>query len=525
MNTSSYIISQIVHDLPNYWNTLAIQLLHDIIVTTSSFERMSGMTDIINLHVSNNLLNLDATEIATLIQDGQISSEEVTTTLINHIKEINKHLNAVVENRFTEAIEEAKLADKSLHKTDLTNKPLYGVPISMKESLHVKGMKTTGGIKHRKDIIMSRNADVVERLKEAGAIILCKTNTPALCFCHETDNKLYGRTNNAWDIKRTAGGSSGGEAALIGVGGTPVGMSSDIGGSIRFPSHFNGVVGFKPGKYQVSSEGHLPADIIPLKARMSGVGPIGKSVRDVKLVYDIVKEHNDKKSLYEKMQIEILPNDNGFPLSEDTADLMDEVTNYVQDIYQTRLSIPPYFNDSATVWQEIMAIDGGKEIKDLAFNTDRVNVYKHYLKEKMTNKTATHTYLSWALIGANLFKPSQKRKNEIEEFITEGDRVLHSYLKNRLLVFPVYYRSALRHGDLYKEIFSIKKTYSKFMPYIAYANVWGLPSLTVPIGFDNSDLPIGIQIMSRNGNEDAIFKLGILLEEMFGGYVRSTMYD
>src|SRR5690625_5863235 len=98
--------------------------------------------------------------------------------------------------------------------------------------------------------MMTENASSVNKLQEAGAIILCKTNTPSLCFCHETDNKLYGRTNNAWDKKRTAGGSSGGEAALIGVGGTPLGMSSDIGGSIRFPSHFNWVVGFKPGTHQ-----------------------------------------------------------------------------------------------------------------------------------------------------------------------------------------------------------------------------------------------------------------------------------
>lgn len=509
----------------NYQKKLAIKSLHAIINSTSTFERMSGMSKVMNLQIKNNLLNLDATEIAALIKDGQISSEEITKTFIDHIKKVNPSLNAVVEERFSDALEEAKDADQNMNHININNKPLYGVPVSIKESFHVKGMKTTGGVAHRKDIIMSKDAEVVERLKNAGAIILCKTNTPALCFCHETDNKLYGRTNNAWNKKRTAGGSSGGEAALIGVGGTPIGMSSDIGGSIRFPSHFNGVVGFKPGKFQVSSEGHLPADNIPLKTRMSSIGPIGKSVRDVKLVYNLILKSKVKKSFFEKMQIEMLPNDNGFPLNEQTASLMDQVYEYVSTIYQTNLSIPPYFNDSAVIWQEIMSIDGGKEIKDLAFNTDRVNVWKHYLKEKMTNNTATHAFLSWALIGANLFKPSQKRKKEIDSFIEEGDRALHSYLKNRLLIFPVYHRSALRHGELFKEIFSIQKTYTKFMPYIAYANVWGLPSLTVPIGFDDKNLPVGIQIMSKNGNEDAIFKLGQLLENKFGGYVRSTIYD
>ena len=484
------------------------------------------MTNNIKLKVSNNLLNLDGTELAALIKDRQITCEEITTTLISHIKNVNSILNAVVEERFGEAIKEAKEKDQNIENINFNEKPLYGVPISIKESFHVKGMKTTGGVYHRKDLIMNKDAVVVEKLKKAGAIILCKTNTPALCFCHETENKLYGRTNNAWDKERTAGGSSGGEAALIGVGGSPLGMSSDIGGSIRFPSHFNGVVGFKPGKDQVSSEGHIPADTIPLKTRMSSIGPIGKSVRDVQLVFELISESNKlNKTLFKKMDVEILPNDNGYPLSDETAHLLNNIYQFVSESYHTSLSIPPYFNDSAQLWQEIMSIDGGKEIKELAFNTDRVNVWNQYLKEKVTGKTKVHTYLSWALIGASLFKPSQKRKKEIEAMIDEGDRILNSYLKNRLLIFPVYHRAALRHGELYKEIFSINKTYLQYMPYTAYANVWGLPSLTIPIGFDEHHLPIAIQIMSKNGNEDSIFDLGKKIEKRFGGYTRSKVYD
>src|SRR5699024_8066190 len=127
-------------------------------------------------------------------------------------------------------------------------------------------------------------------LKKAGAIILGKTNTPSLCFCQETENKLYGRTNNPWDVTRTAGGSSGGEGALIAAGGAAAGIGSDIGGSIRFPSHFNGVVGFKPGKYQVSPNGHFPSENTPLQERMLGIGPMGKSVRDIALLYDVIAD-------------------------------------------------------------------------------------------------------------------------------------------------------------------------------------------------------------------------------------------
>lgn len=483
------------------------------------------MSNRINLKIKNNLLHYDATDIASFIQNRQLTSENITNILISHIQGVNKELNAVVEDRFSQALEEAKQADQFIDHVDFNQQPLYGVPISIKESLHVKGMKTTGGINHRKDLIMTQDADVVERLKLAGAIILCKTNTPSLCFCHETDNKIYGKTNNAWAMNRTAGGSSGGEAALIGVGGIPVGMSSDIGGSIRFPSHFNGVVGFKPGKFQVSTAGHFPPDNIPLKARMSSVGPIGKSVRDVELLYHITTNNVEQKSLFEKMLINILPSDNGFPLSEQMKEKLDQITEYISNLYDTSYAIPPFFNQSATIWQEIMSIDGGKELKQLAFNTDRANVWKYYVKEKVRGNTKTHPYLSWALIGASLFKPSTKRKQEIEKLIEEGDRTLYNHLKNRILLFPVYYRSALKHGELYKEIFSIKKTYTEYMPYTAYANVWGLPSLTVPVGFDQDGLPIGIQLMSRSGNEHSLFYLGTLLEKEFGGYVRSTLYD
>lgn len=473
-----------------------------------------------------NLLHLDGTQIAELIREKTLTIEEITIAHIQHIKNINKELNAVVEDRFEEALKEAKEKDNNIDQINFNEQPLYGVPISIKESFHVKGMKTTGGVYHRKDIMMNKDAVVVKKLKDSGAIILCKTNTPTLCFCHETDNKLYGRTNNAWDKTRTAGGSSGGEAALIAVGGSPVGMSSDIGGSIRFPSHFNGVVGFKPGMNQVSSEGHIPADNIPLKTRMSSIGPIGKSVRDVKLLYHLTKNTEDSnKTLFEKMNVEILPNDNGYPLSNETADILSYIYQFIETKYNTNLSVPPFFNESAQIWQEIMSIDGGKEIKELAFNTDRINIWKQYMKEKVTGKTNTHNYLTWALIGASLFKPSQKRKNEIQSIINDGDIILERYLKNKLLIFPVYHQSAPLHGNLYKEIFSINKTYKQYMPYIAYANVWGLPSLTLPVGFDQNYLPIGIQIMSINSNVESIFTLGEQLENEFGGFKRSTIYD
>ncbi|MGM8365197.1 amidase [Virgibacillus sp. W0181] len=472
----------------------------------------------------NTILDMDATSIAAAIKMQSVTSSDAVTAYITHMKKVNPHLNAMVEDRFTFALQEAEQVDKNIND-DQKNKPLYGVPISVKESFHVKKMKTTGGLIHRQDIISSTDADVVTKLKNAGAIILGKSNTPTLCFSQETDNKLYGRTNNAWDVTRTAGGSSGGEGALLGAGGAAAGIGSDIGGSIRFPAHFNGVVGFKPGTDKVSLNGHFPTNSHPLQIRMLGMGPMGKSVRDMELFHNIMAyEPVSIKSLND-MKIDIYPTNDNYPLSNSTKDIIEKISTKLSSSYDVKRILPPFFEDSAKIWQELMSINGAAEIKKLALNNNGSSVITSYMKEKWANNTNMHPYLSWALIGANLFKPSFKRLAEIQSVLERGDEILNAYLKNRLLIFPVYHTAASSHSSTFKEIFSIRKTYIKFMPYIAYANVWGLPSLTVPVGVNEENMPISVQVMSINGNEQAIFQLGKILEDEFRGYVRSTQFD
>lgn len=475
-----------------------------------------------NPKVSSNaidILSLDATSIASLIKNGRLTSVEITRTYIDHIKKINPKINALVEERFDEAMAEAEEKDALLKHSHKIG-PLHGVPISVKESFHVENMKTTGGLEHRQDLISRENADVITRLKEAGAVILGKTNTPALCFCQETDNKLYGRTNNPWDLDKTAGGSSGGEGALLASGGAAVGIGSDIGGSIRIPSHFNGVVGFKPGMHQVSALGHFPPITIPLQERMLAMGPMGKSVRDMELLYDIIADKSPSWHSLNQFKIDILPVSINYPLGEETKIILNSMEKFISTSYSTRRSVPPYFEDSALLWQEIMSMYGSKIIEDEAFNNDRSNVLSSFFKEKLTQRTKVHPYLSWAIIGAKLFKPSKARIREIETFLKEGDKKVDEYLANRILIFPVYHTVALNHGKVFKEIFSIRKTFLDYMPYVAYANVWGLPSLIIPVGTDENGMPIAVQLMSCNGNESALFQLGRLVEKKYRGYIR-----
>lgn len=472
--------------------------------------------------MTDHLINLDATELINYLKNGKTTSEKIVQTYINHIKEVNPSINAMIETRFQEAIIEAKNADQEENQP-FEKYPLFGIPISVKESFHIKNMKTTGGLIHRQDIISSTDATAVKKLKDAGAIILGKTNTPTLCFCQETDNKLYGRTNNAWDQTLTAGGSSGGEGALLAVGGAPLGIGSDIGGSIRFPAHFNGTIGFKPGRDQVDAEGHFP-NSHPLQKRMLGIGPMGKSVRDMKLMYDIISTNKPKTKQLNEFDITVFYSDQ-LPLSDKTKEILQSIESFLKSGFSLDRSTPPLFYQTSKIWQELMSVNGAEEIKKLGLNRDRPGVLSTYMKEKLTRGSDIHPHLSWALIGAQLFSPLLTRIKYIIKALQKGDQTLASFLDKRLLIFPVYHSTAPKHGQVYSEIFSIRKTYTKYMPYIAYANVWGLPSLTIPVTEDENNLPISIQIMGLNGYEDAIFQLGEIIEKEYRGYIRSTIYD
>ncbi|WP_156288519.1 amidase [Oceanobacillus salinisoli] len=474
--------------------------------------------------ITTSILDMDATSIAGAIKKGDLTSSETVTHYIEQINKVNSSINAMVEERFEEALKEAQELDQQAKKNQFIGL-LHGVPISVKEALHVSNMKTTGGLEHRQDLISRQDADVISKLKAAGAVILGKTNTPALSFSQETENKLYGRTNNPWDITKTAGGSSGGEGALLAAGGAAAGIGSDIGGSIRIPAHFNGVIGFKPGMNQVSAEGHFPSVMETLAERMFAIGPMGKSVQDMRMMYQIISENVVKTKHLQEFKIEILPGTIEYPLSAVTKEALDAIENYLEKFFATKRTVPPFFEDGARMWQDTLSSDGRHILEHEAYSNDRSGVYRAFFREKLTQRTTIHPSLSWGIIGSKLFKPSGKRILKVKETLNQGDKRLADYLKNRLLIFPVYYQSAPIHGQVYHEIFSIRKTFLQYMPYVAYANVWGLPSLTIPVATDDMGMPISIQIMSSIGNEDAIFRLGRLIEKRFRGYERCTNWD
>ena len=230
-----------------------------------------------------------ATTLSEMILKRQISSLELVNHTLMVIDKLNPQLNAIVTINAEAARARAKSADDALSRGDIWG-PLHGLPITVKDVFRTRGIRTTAGHPPLKDYVPSTDADVVARLKHAGAIILGKTNTPALAMDVQTENRLFGATRNPWHPDRTCGGSSGGDAAAVASGMSPMSIGSDIGGSVRIPAHFCGVYAFKPSDGIVSIAGHIP----PLPNQTNCIrhlatpGVIARSVADLRLWIDAV---------------------------------------------------------------------------------------------------------------------------------------------------------------------------------------------------------------------------------------------
>ncbi|MDG2384681.1 MAG: amidase family protein [Pirellulaceae bacterium] len=233
--------------------------------------------------------DLSASEIAGRIGRQELRAIDVLEAFICRIEKVNSDLNAVVVDRFEEARQEAISADAAIAAGQSTG-VLHGVPVTIKEMFDVVGLPTTAGLTTLRHHRATKDAVVVSRLRQAGAIVMAKTNVPQLGMTAESDNPVYGCTNNPWDVTRGPGGSSGGEAAIIAAGGSPLGLGSDGAGSIRFPAHVCGICGFKPTGGQLSMQGHRlsanwPSDWVQ-------PGPLSHSVDDLILAMEVLTATN-----------------------------------------------------------------------------------------------------------------------------------------------------------------------------------------------------------------------------------------
>jgi len=241
-----------------------------------------------NCAKDNAVTTASVSALAAAIRSRSISSEEVVRAYLDRIDEVNGLLNAVVQIRHEAALEEARNADRVLARGQVIG-ALHGVPFTAKDTFDTHGVISTAGTLGRRGYIPTRDASVVARIKHAGGILLGKTNTAELALSSETDNLVYGRTNNPYDLRRTPGGSGGGGAAIVAAGGSPFDLGSDMAGSLRAPAHFCGVAALKPTYGRIPRTGH----ILPHDARMH-IGPVTRYVHDLSLLVAVIEGPDDQ---------------------------------------------------------------------------------------------------------------------------------------------------------------------------------------------------------------------------------------
>lgn len=259
----------------------------------------------------DNLLLLDsATTLAHKIRTKKVTSYEVVQSFINRIKEVNPILNCVIDERFDDALREAKEVDKFIASGTKTKEellkdtPFLGVPFTTKDCIGVKGLSCTIGLYSRKGVKADEDADPIALMRKAGAIPIGITNVSELCIWWESNNAVYGRTNNVYNTNHIVGGSSGGEGCLQSCAGSAMGIGSDIGGSVRIPAFFNGIFGHKPSTGIGSLKGHFPPLSSPDQNSYLVVGPMSRYATDLLPMFKVIAaNHVNELKLNESVDI------------------------------------------------------------------------------------------------------------------------------------------------------------------------------------------------------------------------------
>lgn len=472
------------------------------------------------------LLTLSGLELARMIKNQEVTSLEVVEAHIRQIEKVNPTLNALVKDRFDQAREEAKEADRKVRSMDLDLLPPYhGVPFTVKECFQLSGMPNSAGVVARKDVVAEEDAPVVARLRQAGAIPLGVTNVPELCLWIETNNRLYGRTNNPYDADRLVGGSSGGEGAIIAAGGSPFGVGSDMGGSIRLPAFFNGIFSHKPTGGLVPNTGQfpLPGDH-PEARRVMTTGPLCRRAEDLMPLLKIMAGPDQKDAgcfemaLGEPDQVKMADltvyhvEGNGiYPVEKDLLDAQCRCAKHLAQkgawIRRTKIYA---FQHSLMIYAAKLLHMSETSVRELLGN-ERFSPFVELCRWAL--KRSPHT-LPTIILSLWEKKPFLFQR-QIQKWLSYTEE-----LKKRLLdllgpcgvmLYPSFHRVAPRHNMTFRFPFALV--------FQAIFNALEFPVTQVPLGLNEEGLPLGVQVISIPGNDHVTIAVAQELEAAFGGWV------
>jgi amidase len=451
------------------------------------------------------IIYASATELRDRIRRREVSSRELADACLDRIEAVNPRLNAVVALRADEVRREADAADRALARDEIAG-PLHGLPFTAKDSLDTAGVVSTWGTPGRAKHVPGEDATVIARLRAAGAILLGKTNTPELTLSFHTRNPVYGETRNPYDLERSPGGSSGGAAAILAAGGSPLDLGSDTGGSIRLPAHFCGIAGLRPTTGRVPRTGHAIGPGGPLES-LTQVGPMARFVEDLALALPILAGPDGRDPgiapvpLRDPEAVDLrglrvaFHTDNG--IRAPTPEIVEAVRAAAKSLADAGATVeeaqPPGLEESQALLGGLLLYDGGAwgrlllERAGTALADSSVGLLKLEVSPSYDDQ-------------ARLFERWDRFRERMLGFVQHWDAILS----------PPNALPATRPGEEDAEL----SAFSYTMTY----NLTGWPCAVVRAATSPEGLPIGVQVAARPWREDVVLALAARVEATLGGW-------
>lgn len=458
-----------------------------------------------------------AGELLRALRAREVSSLDLTEQAIARIEAQDGRLNAVPVRDFERARAAAKAADAALARGE--TRPLLGLPMTVKESFHVAGLPTTWGLPGTRDIPVTQDAVTVRRLREAGAVILGKTNVPPMLGDWQADNPVYGRTANPYDAARTPGGSSGGAAAALAAGYVALELGSDIGGSLRVPAHFCGVYAHKPTLNLVPRRGHAPPGV-PVRSvdpdvDLPVVGPMARSAADLALALEVLAGPDDAEAVAYRLH---LPPPRFASLKEARVLVLEE-----HPLLPTDTSVRAIIGDFAAGLEK----EGCRVARSSPLLPDLALIAETYLTMLFAFFGATmpeKEYAEAAAAGRRGTTASHREWMQANFVRTAIADRWHGFFREfDILLCPVMPTAAFPHDSRPQPERTISIDGRSF-PYDAQfhwagpATLNGLPATAFPVGMTKDGLPVGLQAVGPYLEDRTPLHFAALAEQVFGGF-------
>ncbi|CAG2162722.1 unnamed protein product [Oppiella nova] len=482
--------------------------------------------------IGDRLLLQSAHHLSAQIKTGKLKSEVLVKAFVDRIKVVQPYVNAVVDQRYVDAVLEAIDIDKrvqhELYGNDplipglsIHDQPLLGIPFSCKDSVSIEGLAIDGAVEARKGMKAGSDAKAIEYLRRAGAIPLVLTNIPEMTMWWSSANSIYGQTNNPYDLSRIPGGSSGGEGALISSAASVVGVGSDFGGSIRIPSFFCGIFGHKPSPGLVPIDGQFP-EMTPEISHMQSIGPMTRYSSDLLPMLKAMVGSNGRKLKHDesvdlsKLKIYYME-ENGNPfdtnVSPDIKSAIRRIVSHMSQKYgnYTKKVHFDAFRDAFFIWiytfKQTKHILGEKKTTTSRWQAV-IDLFKYFAN--MSDHTLYYLILSAIIeltpsvdteFGQKYVRLGRELKQEFKQLLGNDG----------VFIYPTHPEAAPKHLSTILKLSNIS--------YTMIFNALGVPVTTCPMGLNRDGLPIGVQIVGSPLNDHLTIAVAQELEKAFGGWV------